>query len=180
MRLPIALSPLNIMLIILMLAAPFLGSAAKRYTLSKKQDEKIEMIVSRNKTESKKTSSVNQEFGDESEEISRVDLVARPSVDKISNEDEHQQESNHPANPVQLKAADESAEKTESSRKQLFEALKKYAKTRDFQKAEETFLEHLESSDLSPMESLDKYSKFQEMFQKLSDDYLDSSSSKSI
>ena len=181
MRLPIALSPLNILLMILMLAAPFLGSAAKKYTLKRQQDEKLEIIISRTK------SSPN---GDSLPKIvSENDAAAvpeeksentRPSSKTSQNKKQLAAKPEINIKTVPVNLDDQSSKPAETSRKKLFEALKKYARARDFQKAEETFLEHLETSDLSPIESLDKYSKFQEMFQKLSDDYLESSSNKSM
>jgi len=185
MRLPIALSPLNILLLVLMLLAPYLGSAAKQYVQKKKQVEKLELMISKARERKKVSPQSSASHAQENQaaiEENPINAPAEKTEPQLSSS--HVVEEKGPlVEPDSIETAIKEfkpAEKTETSRKQLFEALKKFARARDFQKAEETFLEHLESTDLSPMESLDKYSKFQKMFQKLSDDYLESSSNKSI
>ena len=168
MRMPIALSPLNILLMVLMLLAPYLGGGAKVYMQKKEQVVKLERLMAearlREKESAKKATQKSvQKAAEESVEIP-------PVSDEIEGMVELQ-------TPILANQSVPKGQKpVASERLHLFESLKKFARARDFKKAEETFLEHLESKDLSPMDSLSKYTRFQEMFQKLSDDYLSSSS----
>jgi hypothetical protein len=167
MKLPIALSPLNTLLLGLMLVAPYLGTLAKKRVHEVKQVEKLELILTQARQRNA-TQSIKQKLENEtSRGKAHNPSLKKPILDEL------------PHRLSSREAPLSSSIKPRPSHQNFLEKMKTFARTRDFAQAEEEFLRHLEHKALSPLESLQRHSEFKSKFKGLAD-YLASGTNKSI
>jgi hypothetical protein len=206
MRLPIAYSPLNLFLLMLMILAPYLGKKAKNYYETNQQEMKIHTMMSVSKSETVKEKSkkkrkkrrrpslsspayqrpVEKEKPEEKPKPAKKLSQAPLEMDNGQQGEmllsKYRNVTEKPAPrllPEQKEETKEIAKEPESSKAVLFKKIRACAMSNDGKKAEQYFLESLETADLSPLESLEKLNQFREHFKSLSSQ-LSSSSSISI
>ena len=188
MRLPIALTPINGVLIIMMLLAPYMGKLAREIVLKKNTEENLDNVLSRRpvietknrkKRPRKKTVSRlamlekiesqnrknNNDDSPKSTKINESDKVGSNEVQLEFHKGKQllaQLKSKHTNNQNPARKLS-SAEKRQAFVKEL----KELARSRNYSEAEKIFLGRLEGMNLSPLESLDKQAKFQSHFNRL-------------
>lgn len=193
MRLAIALSPLNIFLLILMLLSPFLGRKTREYLNDVQKEQTIEQMVhiiasTENTTEStadqenhairtEKPTTKTQSTKAVAEEIPLgQNLIAKyrekgktspRSLRNPQTASENLYTKDVIIEPEKNQTITE-AQADEETKKELFEKIRKYAKTQDQENAEKVFMETLENLDITPLETLERLATFREHFQKLS------------
>lgn len=184
MRLPIAFTPLNCLLIILMLMAPYLGKVAREQVEEKAAKKNLDQILaSRLSANQSKKAKLKRK---RKKAVSRLTMLEKvesnKNIEAIKKQkpnvptQEHQFRSNQPQNHNGLLQSEQTKIlaqarqlKPEENKKALVSKLKKLARNRNFSEAEKVFLSQLEDMNLSPLESLEKQAKFQDHFKRLVD-----------
>tara|TARA_Y100000589_G_scaffold79873_2_gene73576 strand:- start:2859 stop:3446 length:588 start_codon:yes stop_codon:yes gene_type:complete len=184
MRLPIALTPLNLLLISLMIIAPQLGKFAREIVEEKENKKNLDTVISRrvkSQTNSKRKKIENRK---RKKTVSRLALL-----EKAEKKKKNLSRSNNPRAksmdkyPMKLDEGRKllTAIKSEhstskpharslskkSDKKSFITELKELARNRNYSKAEKIFMSRLENMRLAPLESLDKQSKFKAHFSRL-------------
>lgn len=188
MRVPIALTPLNGLLIIMMLLAPYMGKLAREAVLKKKSETNLNTVLSRRpmvETKSKKKRPRKRT-------ISRLAMLEKIESQNLKNKKPNSRISNKSSKPskvntdiikpefhqgkqllAQLRSTHNDQPKSArklspaEDRNAFVKELKELARSRNFIEAEKVFLTRLEGMNLSPLESLDKQAKFQNHFKQL-------------
>ena len=190
MRIPIALTPLNGLLIIMMLLAPYMGKLAREAVLKKKSEANLDTVLSRRpivETKSKKKRPRKRT-------VSRLAMLEKIESQNLKNNKLNPRKSNINSKPSKLNTEKiepefhqgkqllaqlrsthndqpKSARKLSPTedRNAFVKELKELARSRNFIEAEKVFLTRLEGMNLPPLESLDKQAKFQNHFKQLVD-----------
>lgn len=189
MRLPIALTPINGLLIILMLLAPYMGKLAREIALKKNTEANLDTVLSRRplavetknrkkrprkktvsrlamlekiESQNRKNNNANSPMTTKTNESDKVDSNKAELEFHKGKQLLAQLKSKHTNNQKPARELS-SAEKRQAFVKEL----KELARSRNYSEAEKVFLGRLEGMNLSPLESLDKQAKFQSHFNRL-------------
>ena len=185
MRLPIAVTPLNLLLIALMIIAPQLGKFAREIVDEKKNKKALDLVISRransnNNLKKKKT------IKNRKKTMSRLAMIEKAEQNKINNAKDFSRTKSQakivssPSKLVQGKALlskmklDRVSSKpqarlsnTKVDKESFMNQLKNLARNRNYNDAEKMFMSRLENMQLAPLESLEKQSKFRDHFSRL-------------
>ena len=192
MRLPIAVTPLNLILIALMIIAPQLGKVARDIVDEKKNKKSLDILISRRakpqnnkkkkRIDKKRKKTLSRlailEKAEQSKKINSAKMKSQASVDQdlaaftkgktILGSIKSERTNSKPKARVHNKNINKNS---------FMKQLKTFARNRNFDEAERMFMSRLENMRLAPLESLEKQSKFRDHFTKLVQQ-LDTESSK--
>ncbi|PCJ19382.1 MAG: hypothetical protein COB02_08325 [Candidatus Cloacimonadota bacterium] len=180
MRLPIAYTPINCLLIILMILSPWIGKKTKEHLQNKHQSQQIEKIkktfvakVKIKKFPAKKKRLAKVKIKPsiiQKKEINPVKekelLLGEARVIELNQRSTESYQQSKKLAVVKI----EKPLSTPKTKKHYMAKIRTYAINKDYLSAESVFLEMLETQDisLSPLESLDKLGQFKNKFEKLS------------
>ncbi|MEE2924143.1 MAG: hypothetical protein VX619_05115 [bacterium] len=185
MRLPIAVTPLNLILIALMIIAPQLGKLAREIVDEKKNEKSLDIVISRravpkNKIRKKKTDRQRKKT---MSRLAMLEKAERRKINSTVDTSENKHKAPVHSSPPGMDQGKALLNKMKSERiiskpkarhlipnmdkKSFINQLKDFARNRNYDEAEKIFMSRLENMQLAPLESLEKQSKFRDHFSRL-------------
>ncbi len=185
MRLPIAMTPLNLLLIALMIIAPQLGKVAREIVEEKENKKNLNTVISRRVKSQTNLKRKKIENGKRKKTISRLALLEKAEKKKkdVSIQAKNNIERSKGASPSKFDDGKNLLSAIKSEHKiskpsarplkknldkiSFMNQLKGLARNRNYEQAEKIFMSRLEDMRLAPLESLEKQSKFRDHFSRL-------------
>ena len=186
MRLPIAITPLNLLLIALMVVAPQLGKYAREIVDEKKNNKSLDVVISRRANSDNGIKRKRTDNKRRKKTISRLAILEKAEQNKTNKFKDVPKNSRKTAtfpSPSELHKGKKLLSKMKSDReaakpkvrlsnttedkKSFINQLKDFARKQNYDEAEKIFMSRLENMELAPLESLEKQSKFRDHFSKL-------------
>ncbi|MCO4783377.1 MAG: hypothetical protein KC646_13715 [Candidatus Cloacimonetes bacterium] len=195
MRLPIAYTPINCLLIVMMILSPWIGKKAKEHLQSNHETRQIEKIkksfVASKSKKKKKPRRVKKKVKQAEPSKSLLAKAQEQIIEELKATEKAKEEPKEKqfllgeSRVIELssrsnesikqskKLAFSQVEKplsTPKTKKHYMRKIRDHAINKDYMSAESVFLEMLESQDisLSPLDSLEKLDQFKNKFEKLS------------